>query len=103
VKLYLQGQCGHKIFLTSPALTRADLPAWFHLICPHDQQGGYYSTRNVFAEPESGQTAGGAILGGLVGLLAGPIGLILGGTAGASLGAATEKTELARAKHFNES
>ena len=103
MRLYLQGQCGHKIYLTSPAQTRAELPGWFQLQCPHDQQAGYYANQNVFAEPESGQTAGGAILGGLVGLLAGPIGLILGGAAGASFGAATEKTELARANRFNES
>ena len=64
---------------------------------------GFYSNRNVFAEAEAGQTTGGAVLGGLVGLLGGPIGLILGGAAGAMLGAANENSEQTKANRFNQS
>jgi hypothetical protein len=103
VKLYLQGHCGHRIYLTSPATTRSEIPAWFQLQCPQDQSFYLYSSRSVVAQPESGHTAGGAFLGGIVGLLGGPIGLILGGAAGAMLGAANENTEVAKANRFNQS
>jgi hypothetical protein len=103
VRLYLQGQCSHTIYLTSPAQTRAELPPWFQLQCPQDQTVGLYSNHSVFAQADAGQTTGGAFLGGLVGLLGGPLGLILGGAAGAILGAANENNDQVRANKFNES
>ena len=103
MRLYVEGHCGHRIHLTSPALTRSELPPWFQIQCPQHQTVGMYWASTVFAQPDAGQTTGGAVIGGLVGLLGGPIGLILGGAAGALLGAANETNEQARANTFNQS
>lgn len=92
---------GHRIYLANVVEHRSQLVPWFTLSCPHEP-GFYhqYSRNNVIAEPEGGSLAGGAVAGGLVGLLGGPIGIILGGMIGAALGASAEEEEQRRVQRF---
>lgn len=90
-----------RIYLANVVEYRSQLIPWFTLSCPHEY-GVYhqYSRNDVIAEPELGSLAGGAVAGGLVGLLGGPIGIILGGMIGAALGASAEDEERIRVRRF---
>ncbi len=62
-----------------------------------------YTVWEVFAEKEGGNTGTGTFLGGIVGLIAGPAGMIIGGLAGAALGNIQDQTEEQKIDHFNNS
>lgn len=49
-------------------------------------KGEYYTIDNLNAESSSNDTAGGAVIGGLLGLLGGGTGVIVGGIAGGIIG-----------------
>lgn len=74
----------------------------FDIECPYDGEIHHYTKDDVEAEPKLGTVAGGAIVGGLIGLLGGPIGVILGGAAGAMLGANAEDEENRNVREFYE-
>ncbi len=63
--------CGNKIYVSNPSKTRLELPALFFLRCPICGQAIQYTPGDVYAEASDLNIAGGALLGGLVGLLAG--------------------------------
>ena len=65
--------------------------------------GEVYTVWDVQAEPETGSTGAGTVIGGLVGLLGGPIGLLIGGTFGAAIGKNQDFTEKEKVEFFNQS
>ena len=71
--------------------------------CPHCQFQGYYSVYNVFAESSSNNAPVGAIIGGLIGLLAGPEGALLGSIIGGGLGFGGDQNERNMVNRFNNS
>lgn len=91
----------NKIYLAHTVEHRSQLLPSFTLSCPYEPGvPHYYGRDEVIAEPELGSLAGGAVAGGLVGLLGGPIGIILGGMIGATLGASAEEEERRRVQRF---
>jgi hypothetical protein len=100
--------CQSKIYLKNVAITRTDLRRQigfenFHLRCGTCQNEHIYSIYRVFAESEKTSTATGAVVGGLLGLLGGPVGLLIGGGLGAAIGGADDTEEQRRVDNFNES
>jgi hypothetical protein len=96
-------QCREKIYLRKVVSTRSDLPLSFHLLHQNCAHLDYYTSQDVMAESGTPATLGGAAIGGLIGLLGGPLGLILGGATGAFLGASSDADEEKHVKKFNRS
>ncbi len=90
-----------KIYLSNVVEHRSQLIPWFTLSCPHEPGIFHqYSSNDVFPEAEAGSLIGGAIAGGLVGLLGGPEGIVLGGMIGAAMGASKEEEERKKVQRF---
>jgi len=90
-----------RIYLDSVVEYRSQLAPWFTLNCPHEHGVQHeYNNNDVIPEPEGGMLTSGAVVVGLVGLLGGPIGIILGGASGATLGASAEEEEQRRIRRF---
>jgi uncharacterized protein YcfJ len=92
---------GQQLILSYIATSRSQLPATFHLqnaACGHVHT---FTRFQVQAESTPGATGAGAILGGLVGLLGGPIGAILGVLAGGGIGSNAERADREAADRFN--
>lgn len=105
MKLYMDCHCcGKKIYLDSNAETRYDLlNQWgptFQIMCPHCKQQSFYDVNEVNGEFDN-KAAPGAVVGGLIGLLAGPIGLIAGGTLGGLIGNNISDAEKKKVERFN--
>ncbi|MEA2033506.1 MAG: hypothetical protein U9N41_07995 [Euryarchaeota archaeon] len=99
--------CHRRIYLGITAEGRNELiqrlgSSDFEVECPHCNYSDTYSVNEVFAV-ESNVLPAGAIIGGLIGLLGGPIGLIIGSSAGALLGASADAEDQRKARLFNES
>lgn len=88
-KIYVDIKAKHRVHITP-----------FTIECPHDGGIHHYTWDDVEAEPGRGTVAGGALVGGLIGLLGGPIGVVLGGTAGALIGANTGDEEKRKVREF---
>ena len=75
----------------------------FDIECPYCGEIHTYSINEVRAEkgPLSAVPAG-AIIGGIIGLLGGPLGLLLGGGIGAWMGANADAAEEERVNRFNK-
>jgi hypothetical protein len=91
-----------KVYLNLLASTRSELSntigsQWFTV------NGRNFHVHNVVAETEVSATAAGAIIGGLIGLMAGPIGVLAGGLFGGAVGNTGDKTEVQRVNYFNHS
>lgn len=91
-----------RIYLSINVESRRDLPKRFSIKCPYESAHHEYKRIDVCAEPEKGTQVGGALLGGLIGLVGGPLGLVIGGLAGAFLGDRIEKSEASEAHAFNQ-
>lgn len=106
MRLYVT-HCDRRIYLGISASDRYQLAesvgTRFRVQCP--RCGGYYdySVDEVVAEPESGAAPGGAILGGLIGLIGGPLGMLIGGGVGTLWGAKADQDEERKANRFNRS
>lgn len=68
--------------------------------CAHER---IYSIRRVEAVKDSNNTGTGAVVGGLIGLLGGPLGVLIGGGLGAALGGANDTEETRKINNFNNS
>lgn len=102
MRLFTACPAGHKLYLTLRADTRTDLAPFLEVQCP--KHGRIVVPRaSVFAEESSAQIESGAVIGGLVGLVGGPLGVLVGGTLGALFGANSVNTEQDRVRRFNES
>jgi hypothetical protein len=95
--------CGSKIYVASRALTRAELPETFILRCPICDGVSTYRREDVCAEQSDVNSVGAALAGGLLGLVAGGIGVIIGALAGGLLGENFKNRELNAVQRFNES
>ncbi len=109
MKLFLYcHHCGRKIYLASKAKTRGQLARqWGHnfaLECPHCSNFGTYSVNQVYGEKTTqGNTLPVAVIGGLIGLVGGPAGVLAGGTIGGILGKTADDKELIEVRRFNNS
>ena len=95
-------QCGNKIYLSSNAKNRIELPMLIILKCPSitcNRENTYWRN-DVIAEPDL-NAASGAILGAAFGLLLGPDGAVVGGLLGAAVGSRREKEDLEAVNRFN--
>ncbi len=103
MKLYVKGKkTGKKIYIKATAKSRSALAkkiggSFFKI------RSYKYSVNEVFAEKDGSDTATGAGIGGLIGLVGGPIGFIIGGTLGGLIGNSSDSTEEADVKNFNSS
>jgi hypothetical protein len=96
------GYCKNKFYIASPAKLRSEIPQSFYLTCPICHQTYLYTSKHVFAETSETFTgAGGALVGGLAGLLLGGIPALIGAIAGAILGGGKEKHDSDAVKRFN--
>lgn len=109
MRLYVRRceNCDKKIYLNVFAPTREKLREKigepFKLKCNHCGYVGTYLVDDVFAEKGAPSLPAGAIIGGLIGLLGGPLGLIIGGGFGAFLGATADENEERLVNRFNRS
>lgn len=92
-----------RIYLSLIVERRSQIDEFFTVECPFDRQTHTYRRDEVEAEPASGASLSGAVLGGLIGaFVAGPLGALLLGGAGLALGANTEEEERRKVRQFNE-
>lgn len=110
MRLFVQCHyCRNRIYINSPAQTRAELPYQFILRCPQlgcpvCGRDEIYTRTEVFAESGVGGAAGGAVvLGALGALIAGPIGAIIGGLIGVNAGSNADQVDREAAERFNNS
>ena len=107
MRLFIRGcnHCRNRIYLSIITQTRDQLANRigysFQILCPHCRNYSYYDVNEVFAEPGPPATPAGAILGGLVGLIGGPLGMLIGGGLGALWGASADDEEGRRVNTFN--
>lgn len=96
---------GERVYLTysNPIIERRDISPSFTIICPKCNSQEFFSNRDVYAEPDAPDATSGAIIGGLIGLLAGPEGAIIGAGIGAMIGAGTRERDQAAVRRFNQS
>lgn len=72
--------------------------------CPHCSNLANYSVSQVYAEKTTlGNTLPVAVMGGLIGLVGGPAGVIAGGTLGGIIGKTVDDKELREVQFFNKS
>ena len=93
----------HNFYVHSDARVRRELPPEFYLTCPYNHINIYYP-REILAETtEANTTIGGALAGGIVGLLAGGFGAIVGVLTGGLLGGNRERQDIEAVNRFNNS
>ena len=102
MKLFVRDSNNRKIYLNLLANSRDELAfkigyEWFNL------RGETYHVNDVYAESDSSNTAGGAIIGGLIGLLTGGAGALIGGMLGGVIGNSSDNEDLQRVRAFNAS
>jgi uncharacterized protein YcfJ len=85
------------------ALTRNDLRRLFNGEWFNINDGHSYEVNEVYAEKEINNTALGSIIGGIVGLILGPEGLIIGAGLGGVIGNSSDKNEQRKIDVFNNS
>ena len=102
MKLYVKDPNKRKIYLKVMAPNRRILAAriggtifWVN--------GQRYTINDVTAEAENSGAPSGIIIGGLIGLLAGPVGAIAGSTIGGLIGNSNDSQESENVKTFNTS
>ena len=95
--------CRYKVYISSSAKTRLDLPVLFYLTCPNLHQHEYHP-KDIFAETSVRHVAlGSALIGGLVGSIAGRISGVVGTILGGLLGLGSERQDSDDVLRFNES
>lgn len=108
MRLYIEDchYCHQRIYLNVNAFTRQELANKigysFGIECPICHNHSIYTVDNVFAEMGQSSFAGGAMLGGLIGLVGGPLGALIGGAIGGTLGAGADEDERRHILQFNQ-
>lgn len=109
MRLYVEcHNCGFQTYLSVVEETRNALEnylgsQYFSIDCSYCDIADTYSVNEVFAERGSSTVPGVAMLGGIAGaLILGPIGILLGGGAGALLGDLGDTQEENRINRFNK-
>ncbi len=74
----------------------------FEIRCPHCRNYSAHTVNDVFAEAGDSSVLGGAIVGGLIGLIGGPLGVLAGGALGGAVGANADEQERSRVRIFNK-
>lgn len=104
MKLYVNcKRTNNRIYLTFNNLVyeRIDIPSQLYIRCPHHDKE-YYSNRDVIAEVSNIIEVGsGALLGGLVGALAGPTGVIVGAGLGSIITRISKQHDIEAVRRFN--
>lgn len=109
MRLFIRGcnNCQRPIYLNVVEPTRGQLANrigyYFQVECPHCRGDVQHSVNDVFAEPDPPATPAGAIVGGVIGLIGGPIGMLIGGGLGTLWGANVDEEERRRVDRFNGS
>ena len=109
MRLYVEqcNNCNRRIYLNITALDRSQLANRigysFEIQCPHCRNYSYHTVDEVLAEPGPSATPAGAILGGLIGLIGGPLGMLIGGGLGTLWGANADEEERRKVNRFNRS
>ena len=109
MRLYIQNcrsrSCNKRIYLNVVAPTRDELSRRtgynFQIRCPYCGNYSYYTVNDVFAEIGPRTTTTGAVVGGLIGLIGGPLGMVLGGSLGALWGSSADEEEHKKVNRFN--
>jgi hypothetical protein len=109
MRLYV-GQCNHcqeRIYLAITAPSRDQLSEKighsFEIECPHCHSLSSCEVTDISAEPGPSSTPAGAILGGAVGLIGGPLGMVVGATLGTFWGADADEGDKKKVIRFNRS
>lgn len=106
MKLYvICRNCREKVYLkfTNPVYTRSDIRDGFYVLCPKCNFKEFFSNRGLYAETDASDATSGAIVGGLIGLLAGPEGAIIGAGIGSVIGAGAREKDQNAVRRFNQS
>lgn len=101
MQLFVKDKNGKKIILDVTAPTRRELS--FKIGTEFYVGKQYYTINQVIAESNNNDTAGGAALGGLIGLLGGGVGVAVGGFFGGLIGNARDTEEQKKINQFNRS
>ncbi|MCT4636577.1 MAG: hypothetical protein N4A72_02620 [Bacteroidales bacterium] len=101
MRLFVRNINGEKVVLDISASTRKQLASKIGF--KFYVKGEPYTVDDVVAEPSSNDTAGGAVIGGLLGLLGGGVGVLIGGVAGGLIGGIRDEDEKKSINHFNNS
>jgi len=107
MKIYCKcNLCNGKIYLSSPAQSRQQLAnnfgTNFFLNCSHCQLPNQVHINFVNAEPSYDKIPYFTILGGgLLGILAGPLGIFIGLAAGGTTGGIVRSRDIESVKRFN--
>jgi hypothetical protein len=94
---------GIPFYIASRARVRAELLDSFYLTCPYGHTH-HYTPQDILAETTEGNAGlGGALAGGIIGLLAGGLGAIVGVFTGGLLGGDRERRDIEAVNRFNTS
>jgi hypothetical protein len=102
MKLYVKDANGNKIYIRHIARSRPILAGKLGART-FSVNGRRYTVNDVVAENDGTKTTAGAVIGGLFGLLFGPVGVISGGTIGGLIGSTNDVNDENQAKEFNNS
>ncbi len=109
MKLYcICGPCGEKITLSNKAVTRQQLAVQvgqaFNITCTHCISTSEGNVKIVYAESSYKYAQGSGVIGGATaGAFFGPIGMIIGGIAGAVGGRRVKNSDKVQVDVFNNS
>lgn len=100
--------CGQRMNININSSTRNNLRYHFggdefYATCRNCGHRGIYNVSRVRATADSNTTPGGAIAGGLLGLIGGPLGMVIGGVLGAAIGNANDLEDNRKTDLFNNS
>lgn len=102
MKLYVVSPYNQKIYLNLAASSREEL--YRHLGSKRFQlMGNIYNVNQVYAETSDDNTSTGVVVGGLIGILGGPVGIVIGSALGGLIGNQSDDTENERVVIFNNS
>lgn len=102
MKLFVTNPNNQKVYLNLIASTRGELQ---NLIGGHlFNLGNFtYNINQVYAEKDVNKTTAGLIVGGSIGALGGPVGILIGGALGGIIGNTSDDIETGKVKTFNNS